>query len=920
MFRTSFRKKRAVGILLFVLVLALFFSFNRFPKLDIIGEDLDAVTAPTAQCFQGYCIEREAGTSLLSRWWSFSITYMRLVTVGMTFAFVVAGLAEAFLFPPESNRGFVSGSVFTRTLKGAAAGPVMNLCSACIVPVSSAFRKRAGLEGAIAMVQGSATMNIPALAMAFFVFTPILGFSRLFLAVIGALIIGPIVVMTVRQTRGPTVDVPVTMASVEEPQETAAWKPVLIEGFRHWGKTSIGYLVRMGPIMVVAGFASGLAIQWLSPETIATYLGNDLRGIAIAATLGIMINVPLLFEIPLVALLLLLGMGTAPAATLLFAAAAGGPVTFWGLAKIMPRRAIATFAGATWAVGAFGGLAVLGIGEFIWEGASTTLRIEQAEERQAALAFPHVIEPSLRPIFVDVTEQAGIEFLHNRIRVDAVDVGAGALVLDFNDDGFQDIYLTNNDGPNALYRNNGDGTFTDVALQAGVDDPGGGESNGGCAADYDNDGDQDLFVSHFGPSRLFKNNGDGTFTDVALQGLGSLNSEGRAMGCAWGDYDRDGYLDLAIVTHVRIGEYDTLFDAQVSEIRRSREFLELHDPMLLYHGNGDGTFTDATDLLGDPSGPTATGYLGSIWGSGFQPAWVDYDGDEDPDLYVVNDFGNRVQPNVLWRNDGRGADGTWSFVDVSGESGAGVEMFGRGLAVGDYNLDGFLDLFMTNIGNNVLLSNNGYRAGFTNSTFEAGSSVGRLMDGGLRVAWSTFFFDYDNDRDEDLYVVSGFLNAKNVDNPVAQPNVLLRNDGDGTFTDVSPGSGADDPGIGRGGVYLDYDNDGCLDILVSNLRGRARLLRNLCQSGSSWLQVQLVGTESNRDGVGARVTVTTGTWALMRETAAGSSQMGQNMMPAHFGLGPAALADFVIVRWPSGKVQTLTHVPVNQRITVTEPR
>ena len=150
------------------------------------------------------------------------------------------------------------------------------------------------------------------------------------------------------------------------PQD-ASWAPVLTEAFRDWAKSSVGYLVRMGPIMIIAGFASGLAIQWLSPETVSNYLGNDLLGVVIAATFGILINVPLLFEIPLVALLLLMGMGTAPAAALLFTAAAGGPVTFWGLAKLMPRRAIATFATATWAVGAFGGVAVLGLGALIWE-------------------------------------------------------------------------------------------------------------------------------------------------------------------------------------------------------------------------------------------------------------------------------------------------------------------------------------------------------------------------------------------------------------------------------------------------------------------------------------------------------------------------------------------------------------------------
>jgi len=354
-------KRRLVGLILFAVILALFLSFNRIPKLDIVEGDLAAISGPDIQCFQGFCIEREPGSSFVSRWWGFSVTYLRLVTVGMTFAFLVAGLTESFLFPSGSGRWYASGGVFKRTVKGLATGPVMNLCSACIVPVSTAFQKKgAGIEGAIAMVQGSATMNIPALVMVFFVFTPVLGFSRLILALIGALLIGPIVVMSVRKSRGQLPPEPIEDVVHGEPID-APWGSVLTAAFRDWAKQSIGYLVRMGPIMVAAGFASGLAIQWITPDTVSLYLGNDMLGVIIAATFGLLINVPLLFEIPLVALLMMLGMGIAPAATLLFTAAAGGPITFWGLMDIMPKRAIATFATMTWMVGAFGGLVVLGL-------------------------------------------------------------------------------------------------------------------------------------------------------------------------------------------------------------------------------------------------------------------------------------------------------------------------------------------------------------------------------------------------------------------------------------------------------------------------------------------------------------------------------------------------------------------------------
>ena len=900
---TAVGKKRAVGIVLLLIILGLFLAFNRFPKLDAVGVDLAIVESPNVQCFQGFCIERDPGTSFLSRWWTFSLTYFRLVAIGMAFAFVVAGLAEAFLFTAARGVGFQSGGILGRTVKGMAAGPVMNLCSACVVPVSAAFQRRAGIEGAIAMVQGSATMNIPALAMVFFVFTPLLGLSRLMLAVIGALLLGPLVALTLRGERGDGSE-PVEQLDLEDDQERADWLPVLKEAFVDWGKTTAGYVLRMGPIMLAAGALSGLVIQWISPDTVSRYLGNDLGGVAIAATVGLLINVPLLFEIPLVALLLGLGMGTAPAATLLFAAAAGGPVTFWGLAKVMPRRAIAVFAGATWGLGLLGGVAVLLVGVLIWEDAGLRTEPGVAEAVDEATSF------------TAATEAAGVGFEHAAHETEMFPLGGGVLVLDFDGDGLHDIYAVNSVGPNALYRNNGDSTFTETAVAVGVDDPE-GRGNGGCAADYDNDGDQDLFVTNYGPSRLFRNDG-GSFADVtAAAGVMDSGDAFRNTGCAWGDYDRDGFVDLVFVRH--------LYESH-RRMFQTREFLDAIARLVLFRNNGDGTFTDATSILGDtsePKDPAYSGEAGNIWGAGFQPGWADFDNDGDLDLYVVNDLGNDIQRNVLWRNDGAADDGSWAFADVSRGSGADVAIFGMGIAVGDYDLDGYLDIFVTNIRDNVLLRNEGTGLEFTDSARDAGARVG-LIDRRARVAWGTFLFDYDNDGDEDIYLASGYLRADDVTvgaaaNPVEQPNVLLRNEGDGTFVDVSAASGADDSGIGRGAVYLDYDNDGCLDVFVVNLGQRAILLRNMCETQRTWLAVKPIGTSSNRDAIGARVTVQVGGASQIREIAAGSSQMGQNMLEAHFGLGAAETVDSVTVAWPNGKVTRLEDVPANQRLTIVEP-
>ncbi|MAT08374.1 MAG: hypothetical protein CL707_04625 [Chloroflexi bacterium] len=353
-------KKRLAGIVIFAIILTLFFVFNRFPKLDIVEGDLESITGPVIECFQGFCIESDPDTSFVSRWVDFSVTYLRLVTIGMTFAFLVASLVESFLLPPGS-RPWSGGGLFGRTLKGALLGPLMNLCSACIVPVSTSVNKRgAGIEGTIALVQGSSTMSVPALLMASLVFAPLLGISRIVISILSTLLIGPAVYLIGRIGKSNT------NKADEEPDtnfititDSQSWKDALTEAFRDWAKASCIYLIKLGPIMAIAGFGSGLVIQWISPAVIDTYFGNHVTGVVIASTLGILINVPLMFEIPLVALLLLLGMEVAPAAALLFTAAAGGPVTFWGLSRILGRRALVSFVSITWIFGFIGGLVVL---------------------------------------------------------------------------------------------------------------------------------------------------------------------------------------------------------------------------------------------------------------------------------------------------------------------------------------------------------------------------------------------------------------------------------------------------------------------------------------------------------------------------------------------------------------------------------
>ncbi|MEE9297587.1 MAG: right-handed parallel beta-helix repeat-containing protein [Acidimicrobiia bacterium] len=375
---TTLGRKRILGVGIFLALFLAFFGFNRLPKLEAVRQDVDVVTAvtttseeggrcfqgscvettPEGGCFQGFCIAASPEGGLLQGWLDFSVTYLWLVTVGMTFAFLVAGLAETFFFPDPVG-GF-RGRGLRGSLQGLAVGPVMTLCSACIVPVVSSFRQRgASVSSTIAITQGSATLNAPALVMVLAIFTPLLAGARIALSVLGALLIGPVAAWTIgrrSEAKGPVGARPIGASASLDP-----WGTVARRGFVDWLKSSAGFFFRLTPVVILAGFASGLAIQWLTPGTVSQYLGDHLLGIALAATVGILINVPLMFEIPLVAGLMLVGMGTAPAATLLFTAAAAGPITFWGLAKLIPARGIGAFAAATWVLGVAGGLAVLGL-------------------------------------------------------------------------------------------------------------------------------------------------------------------------------------------------------------------------------------------------------------------------------------------------------------------------------------------------------------------------------------------------------------------------------------------------------------------------------------------------------------------------------------------------------------------------------
>ena len=524
--------------------------------------------------------------------------------------------------------------------------------------------------------------------------------------------------------------------------------------------------------------------------------------------------------------------------------------------------------------------------------------------------------------FTDATLISGIDFKHydgrSGKRYFTETLGSGAAWFDYDQDGDPDIFFVNgasldNDSgttppTNKLYRNNGDGTFTDVTKIAGVDDTGYGF--GCCIGDYNNDGFSDLYVTNFGPNLLYHNNGDGTFSNVGKQANVADSRWGTS--CAFSDYDRDGHLDLFVANYV---DYQ-LNDHQPCQRRNLQVYCPPADfvgtPDILYRNNGDGTFTDTT--LNAGLVPTENGKgLGVVWG--------DYDNDGYPDLSIAND----TTPDMLYRNNG---DGT--FIDIALFVGValgmkGVALGGMGVNFGDYNNDGWLDLVVTNFEadpNGLFL--NDKDGAFVDEAYAA--KFGGI--GTPYVGWGVDFVDFDNDGYQDIFVANGHIydNAEEIHEGVntfssyAQLNHCFLNLRDGSFSEVSGKSGLGllINKVSRGATFADYDNDGDLDILITNSNQKPDLLRNDISNTNYWLIVHIVSDRNNGDGVGTRVKITTGRTSQIREVKSGSSYLCQSDMRLHFGLGKSAYADQIEVLWTSGLVEKTQNVKANQRLYLKE--
>jgi hypothetical protein len=529
--------------------------------------------------------------------------------------------------------------------------------------------------------------------------------------------------------------------------------------------------------------------------------------------------------------------------------------------------------------------------------------------------------------FIDVAEQAGLVIpnVWGGVREKKYIIetkGSGIAFFDYDHDGWLDIYLTNGvrlgetyergKAPTShLYKNNRDGTFTDVTERSGLART--GWQTGVCVGDYDNDGWDDLFCSFWGHNILFHNNGDGTFTDVTHK-AGLYEDRVRwGTGCTWLDYDRDSFLDLFVANYIDLDL------EKLPAMLGQRGACQWHGvPVLcgpqglpagmniLYHNNGDGTFTDVSEK----SGILKPGPRYSITAVSY-----DFDNDGWPDIYVAVDS----QASLFFRNNHNGTFTDQAVMAGCALSEDGVEQSGMGVGVGDYDCDGWLDIVKTNFVNDSIdLYHNNADGTFTEVSNAAGA--GMLTQ---YVNWGAGFVDFDNDGWPDILYVTGHVypEVEQVGEPFKTPRIVYRNLGNGKFVDVSAQMG---PGIAerfssRGCAFGDFDNDGDVDVLVLNLNDVPSLLRNDGGNSNNWVKIKLMGTKCNRTAIGARVRVVTGTHTQTDEVHSGTSVMSQSDLRLHFGLGQSKIVDLIEVKWPTTqKVERFTNVEVNQMIIIKE--
>ncbi|MBK7710880.1 MAG: CRTAC1 family protein [Bacteroidales bacterium] len=511
--------------------------------------------------------------------------------------------------------------------------------------------------------------------------------------------------------------------------------------------------------------------------------------------------------------------------------------------------------------------------------------------------------------FQEIGLAAGLDFIHTvgeeHLNNIIESSGGGASFLDFDQDGYIDLYLSNgtwiegfsgSEKPevmpeNHLYRNNGDGTFEDVTKRAGANDP--AYSMGAAIGDFNNDGYSDIYVCNYGANILYKNNGNGTFTNVTKRAKVAGGNE-CSIGAVWLDYDNDGFLDLYVGNYLG---YDPNYKYFYAPDGFPGPMAYDAQSDILYHNNGDGSFEEVTQSMG----------IVDTDGRAMGVGTADYDDDGFMDIYVANDH----TLNYLWHND----EGK-KFTDRGTMSGtafsqAGEATVSMSVDFADYNSDGLLDIFLSddtycslyeNLGNGIF-SDRSYPAGIATA---AGQFVG----------WTSSFIDYDNDSDMDLFKTNGALKHL-----YGQEDQLFENMGDGKFKEVSNDLSKyfQEEYVGRGACLGDYDNDGDMDIYIANLNSRGMFLRNNKGNQNNWLIINLIGTSSNRDGIGSRIKISSGGKTQIAQKKSMTGYLSQNDPRLHFGLAKNSAIEKIEIKWPSGKIQVLENVSPNQILTVKEP-
>ena len=511
--------------------------------------------------------------------------------------------------------------------------------------------------------------------------------------------------------------------------------------------------------------------------------------------------------------------------------------------------------------------------------------------------------------FVDVTNASGIDFVHNmgddHLSNVIESVGSGCAFLDINQNGYLDLYIANGsfhdvissgERPqtltgNVLYENLGNGRFRNITNRAGVGDT--GYSMGLAVADFNNNGYPDIYITNHGPNVLYENNRDGTFTDVTERA--GVAGDKSSAGAVWLDFNNNGLLDLYVANYV---EFNPALNLVYAPDGYPGPLNFPGQPDVLYRNNGDGTFTDVTEEMGVFNREGRAMGVGSL----------DLNGNGYPDIFVAND----AMANYLYMNEGGSG-----FRDTAIRSGVAFNRGGEatasmGVSFADYNNNGLIDFFVSDDSYNSLYQNQGGGL-FRDVSFPAGIAVAS----GQYVGWSAAFIDYNNNMQQDIYVVNGELKHLH-----GQEDQIFENIGNGNFRDVSGEQGPyfREAMVGRGGCFADYDNDGDIDVFIVNLHEEAVLLRNDIGNLNNWIMINLVGTESNRDGIGATVRITTGEITQTAQKTGGGQYLSNNDPRLHFGLSDHEVIDRIEISWPSGIEQILENVEVNQILTIEEER